>query len=214
VSVSSWDTGIEATWTSGVVDLSGAVTRGSPAVPVVEDPNDGLMGSGRMAVHGPAGLVAGLSLARGQWVENSALDLTPQGRMTPSIQSVVGADIELGSGPVLFRSEFLQARFDVPLADAGGSVRLGASSVFIEGRYRFSPRWQIGVRADRLHFTDLRTASGAVTTWDANVDRLEAVLGFRVTRQIDVRVGWQQNWREGGRVRRLGLPAAGLFYWF
>jgi hypothetical protein len=214
VSVSSWDTGVEAMWTSDVVDVSGALTRGSTAVPVVEDLNDGLMGSGRVAVHGPAGLLAGASIARGQWVENSALDLTPQGRSTPSSQSAFGADLEIGVGPVLLRSEVIHSRFDVPLAVTGGAAALSATSLFVEGRYRFLPRWQIGVRADRLRFSDVRTAAGLSATWDANVERLEAMLGFRATRRLDLRIGWQQNWRDGGRVRRLGLPAAGLFYWF
>jgi len=214
VSVSAWDTGVEATWSLSAVDVSGALTRGSPAVPTVKDRNDGLMGSGRVAIRGPAGLLAGFSMARGQWVDNSVLDLTPAGRKSASSQAAVGADVEFGAGPLLVRSELLRVRFDVPLVAAGGSARLEAYSGFIEGRYRFLPRWQIGLRADRLEFSDLSGTSGGPVTWDANVNRIEATVGFRLTRRIDLRAGWQQNWRKGGRVRKQGFPAASVFYWF
>jgi hypothetical protein len=58
------------------------------------------------------------------------------------------------------------------------------------------------------------TSSAAGTPWDAPVSRLEGVLGYRATRRLEIRAGWQQNWRDGGRIRRWGTPIAGLFFWF
>ena len=58
------------------------------------------------------------------------------------------------------------------------------------------------------------------TTWDAPVDRAEAAIGFRVTRKLEVRGGYQYDWRSGGRVReRLAVRAgedeigAGEHFW-
>ena len=42
VSATRWDTGVEARWRPGLMELSGAVTRGAPAVPVVRETNGGL----------------------------------------------------------------------------------------------------------------------------------------------------------------------------
>jgi hypothetical protein len=158
----------------------------------------------------------GLSGARGRWLENALLDRTPLGRHQPSTQSVAGGDVEMGSGPWLVRGEYVYAAFDLPMVATGSSARLSARSVFVESRYRLHPRWQLAARVDRLDFgTIVGTALTAEpTSWDAPVTRLEGVLGMRVTRALEVRVGWQQNWRDGGRVRRRGLPAVSLLYWF
>jgi hypothetical protein len=46
------------------------------------------------------------------------------------------------------------------------------------------------------------------------VNRVEAVLGFRAHRHLELRGGWQQNWRDGGRVRERGLPVFAVLGWF
>jgi hypothetical protein len=55
---------------------------------------------------------------------------------------------------------------------------------------------------------------GVPTSWDAGVERVEGVLGFRVNRHIELRGGWQHNWRDGGRVREAGLPVVAFLAWF
>ena len=217
VSASKWDTGVAGIWRRGRIDVSGALTQGSPALPVVRDTNDHLMWSGRAAALLGGGMTIGVSGARGQWLENSVLDLTPQGRETPSSQTLFGTDVEVGHGPWLVRGEWLHSVFEIPIVTAPDpDARLHVWSGFAEARYRPVPRWQVGVRVDRLAFGD---APGAVpaatgTSWDADVNRVEAVLGFRAHRHIELRGGWQQNWRDGGRVRERGLPVFAVLGWF
>lgn len=216
LSASRWDTGVSATWRNAHLDLAGALTRGAPSIPVVRDRNDGLMWAGRMAAHLPAGVTIGLSGARGQWIEDEVLAVVSNGARPPAAQSVVGTDFELGLGRWLIRSEWVHSTFELPIVVATPSdTRLGAWGGFIEGRYRLFPRWQIGVRVDRLAFSRVRgTTEAAPTPWDADVDRAEAVMGFRASRSLEFRGGWQQNRREGGRVRARGGPIASLLYWF
>jgi hypothetical protein len=214
VSVSTWDTGVEGTWTSTRIDLSASVTQGSMAVPTVRDRNDGVTTSGRVVVRAPAGVTLGASVAHGEWLDNAVLDLTPARRESASAQSVIGADAEFGNGPLLVRAEFLRAAFDVPLVTAGGGAHLESGSAFVEGRYRFQPRMQLGVRAEQITFSKVRGSNGVRAAWDAPVQRVEVMFGFRATRHLDVRLGWQYNWRDGTRVPRLGLPVAGVFFWF
>jgi hypothetical protein len=213
LSVSRWDTGVESFWQHGPVELSGAITRGAPAVPVVRETNGGLMWSGRAATR-IRSVIVGVSGARGEWLDDDVLDLLPEGRKTPAGQRVVAADAEWGSGPWLLRSEWVPSTFDVPLiGSASPETRLGATSAFVEGRYRPRPRWELGMRLDRLSFSSVVGSTGT-QTWDAPVTRLEGTLGFRVTRQFELRGGWQQNWRDGGRVTRRGFPAVGATIWF
>jgi len=56
--------------------------------------------------------------------------------------------------------------------------------------------------------------AGALTPWDAPVTRAEAVVGYRALRDLEVRVGWQQNWRSAGRVLDRGYPLLQVLYWF
>jgi hypothetical protein len=171
------------------------------------------MWSGRAAARLRNGITVGVSGARGQWLTNTVLDLTADGRSTPSSQSVVGTDVEFGHGPWLVRGEWLRSVFETPVVRAPDrNARLRAWSSFVEARYRPVPRWQVGVRLDRLAFGPLPNA--ASTTWDADVNRVEAVVGFRATRRIELRGGWQHNWRAGGRVRERGLPIAAVLAWF
>lgn len=217
VSVANWDTGVEAVWETDAVELSGAVTRGTLAVPAVRDSNGAVSLTGRAAAHLPYGVTLGASASRGRWIDDAALDLTSAGRDSQSRQLGVGVDVEVGSGPFLARAEWVHARFDVPMVDPSAiPVALGADATFVEGRYRLHPRWQVGLRADRLGFTGVAggTGSGLLTDWDAPVKRVEGVVGFRATRQLELRLGWQHNWRDGGRVRDFGLPMAAAFYWF
>jgi hypothetical protein len=217
VAVSEWDTGVQATWQAARVELSAAVTRGAPAVPVVRETNDGLMWSGRTTVRLPGGVSAGISAARGQWLRNSVLALTPGGAGSRSTQSVLATDVEVGHGPWLVRGEWLRSRFALPLAASSpDGIELSAWSGFVEARYRPHPRWQLGSRIDRLSFSTVHGSGveSGPTGWDAPVDRLETTLGFRATRALEVRAGWQHNWRTGGRIRERGFPALAVLYWF
>jgi hypothetical protein len=217
VSTNVWDTGVEATWQTGHVDVSGAVTRGSPAVPVaVRDTNDGLMWSGRTTVRLPAGVSVGVSAARSQWLEASVLALTTPDLDRASTQSVLATDVEVGHGRWLVRAEWLRASFELPLVSEAAGVRLVSWSAFVETRFRPHPRWQLGTRIEQLSFNDvLGTGPGAIAgPWEAPVTRIEGVLAYRVTRTLEVRGGWQHNWRAGGRVREQGVPAFAVYYWF
>lgn len=214
VSAARWDTGIEARWRHEWMEIAGAVTRGAPAVPVVHETNDGRQWSGRAAVHLPVGMTIGVSGARGQWIEEAVLAMLPEDRRGFSAQSIVGADLEFGVGRWLVRGELLRSTFELPILTAPSDRALSAWSGFFEGRYRFHPRWQIAARAERIAFSRIAGASGVDTPWDAPVSRIEGIIGFRVTRAIDVRAGWQHNWRDAGRIHERGSPAVQLLYWF
>ncbi|HET9371919.1 MAG TPA: hypothetical protein VFO19_16785 [Vicinamibacterales bacterium] len=215
-----WDTGVQASWHQGRIEIAGAITQGAPSVPVVEETNDGVQVSGRIGVALPFGATVGFSGASGRWIERAALDAMPAGGSRKSTQSLIGVDAEVGRGRWLIRGEWLWNTFEVPLAgapylDTDPFARLGSGGGYVEGRYRPHPRWQLALGAGTLQFDRVaRFRDGALMTWDAPVTRLEGVLSYRVTRHLDVRGGWQYNWRDGGRVKERGYPNIGLLYWF
>jgi hypothetical protein len=212
VAAFQWDTGAEAHWHGGRMDVAGAVTRGSASVPAVgRDVNGGETWSGRVA------LTVGVSGARGPWIESSTLSLLPTSLHAQDTQTLVGADVEFGWGRWLVRGEELRAVFDMPLVDATDpAARLAAWSGYLEARYRVHPRWDLAGRVEQLDFsTILGTLDGGLpTTWEAPVTRVSADVGYRVERQVEIRAGWQMNWRDGGRISKRGYPALQLLFWF
>lgn len=216
LSGSSWDTGIEAFWRHHWVEGAGAVTLGSPAVPVVRDRNDGRQWSGRAAVHLPDGLTLGVSAARAPWINRDVMALLPPSFRGAPAQTIVGTDLEFGRQRLLVRAEWLRSVFHLPLiAKPSPEAALSAWSGFVEARYRLHPRWQVAARVERLAFSRV-TGTGTLgpIPWDAPVDRVEGVIGFRVTPRLDLRGGWQHNWRSAGRVHERGFPAVQVLYWF
>jgi len=217
VSASKWDTGVQVTYHQAWLQLAGAVSRGSPAAPVVRDQNDGLAISGRAAAMLPGGVVLGVSGARGQWIDDSVLALVSPGGHPPASQSVFGVDGEAGFEHWVVRAEWLHSAFELPIVLAHEPNRtIRAHSGFVELRYRPWARWQFGVRVERLLFGPVygTLELQPPQAWEAKVDRVEGVLGYRVTRHVELRGGWQENWRDGGRVHQMGYPTAALMVWF
>ena len=130
-------------------------------------------------------------------------------------ESIVATDAEFGRYRWLVRGEAMRVRFTLPLTSLSSvDLRLNAWSAFIEGRYRITPRWSLAGRYDRLAFGAAAADATTPRSWDAPVCRIEATVGVRMLRSMDLRVGWQQNWRDGGRVRNHGFPTGQVIYWF
>jgi hypothetical protein len=199
------------------VDLAAAVTRGAPARPVVKETNSGLQYSGRAGLMFPEGVTVGLSAARGEWIDQTVLDLKPLASGVTTTETVVGADASVERGHWIVRAEAMHVGFGLPIANAPTFTSpVNANVGFIEARYRFLSRWQVAARAEKLTFSTVRGTlfSGEATPWDAGVSRLEGTAGLRVTRTIELRAGYQYNWRDAGRVKKLGFPTMQLLYWF
>lgn len=216
IATSRWDTGVETTWRQGAIELAGAVTLGAPSTPVVKDPSDGLQYSGHAAVWLPGAITIGVSGARGAWINRSVLNLYPENRRDEKTQTVVGVDAEAGVGPWLVHAEWIHASFTLPFLVAPAPDHLSTDSAFAEVRYRFRPRWQVAGRLEHLGFSEITGTlnNGLPTSWDAPVERVEGVLGFRALKNLEIRGGYQYNWRDGGRVHERGYPTAFLLYWF
>jgi hypothetical protein len=216
VATSRWDTGVEANWRRGPLEMAGAVTLGAPATPVVRDPSDGLQYSGRVGAWLPGAITLGVSAARGAWINRSVLNLYPENERDRNKETVVGVDAEAGVGPWLVRAEWIHASFTLPFLTTPAPDHLSTDSGFAEARYRFHPRWQVAGRVEHLGFSQISGTlnSGLPTSWDAPVERVEGVLGFRAMKNLEVRAGYQYNWRDGGRVHERGYPTALVLFWF
>jgi hypothetical protein len=208
-----WDTGIQAHWEGPLLDVTGSVTTGTLADPRLSDNNGGKQISGRLAWHPTAGLIVGTSAARGEFFDRDVTQVLADSGGSHA-QTAFGADAEYSSGYWLVRSELVWSRINVPFALPAASRDVDALGLWVEGRYRLSPRVVLSGRADRLAFSRIDVGPGLSPTWDANVTRVEVDGGYYIQRNLMARVAVQYNDRNGGRVHHRTYWSGQIAYWF
>jgi len=215
VNTSRWDTGVQAHGINGMIEWTGAVTAGSLSDPRFRDNNSGRQLAGRVVARPAAAFLLGASASRGAWLnrtlDDAQIGTDPGNR---SRQVAFGADAEYSAGPVLVRSEVIRSTWRLPdLSTLQIDEPLTARSVLLEGRYKVAPGFYVAMRGDRLDFSDIPADRG-VAAWEARTWRVEAGVGYSITRNILLKGSWQHNRRDGGRVREDTLLAGQVLYWF
>lgn len=205
-----WDLGVQAHWETGPFEVAAAVTNGTLSQPRADDDNGGKQFSTRVAVHPAVGLVLGASAARGSWLSRTV------GPDHDRTQHAYGFDAEYSRDHWLVRTEYIWSEWTLPfvVTPASGDA-VSADAIWVEGRYRLTPRLFAGARVDHLGFSRIASSS-AVTpaTWDAPVNRLELCAGWYLQRNLNVRAAVQRNTRDGGRVHERTYYAGQISYRF
>jgi len=214
-SPSSWDTGVQVHASSTLVDATMSVTAGALSYPIWRDDNDRKRVAGRVAVHPAIGLVVGASTSRGPFLSRTAAHgALGADREREFTQTAWGADIEYSRGYYVLRAETLYSDWTIPMAGAPGvRMPLGAMATSIEGKYKIAPGLYAAARFDRLGFSEIAGSQGS-QTWDAPVTRAEIGGGYSLQRNLLLKLAYQYNIRDAGAVRRSGLFATQLQFWF
>ena len=215
VNTSRWDTGVQVHGVSGMVDWTGSITAGSLSDPRFRDNNAGRQFAARAVVRPSASVAIGASISRGDWLNRVLEDqLVGTSSHERARQLAIGGDVEYSAGHFLVRGEAIRSTWSVP---AFGSLQLEtplmAVSSLIEGRYRIAPGLYVALRGDRLDFSKIR-GTNSIAEWDAQTWRIETGVGYSVTRSILLKGAWQNNGRDGGRVRKDSFIAGQVMYWF
>jgi len=206
-----WDTGVEATWKTGMFELAGSVTNGTLSSPRVSDDNGGKQVAARIGVTPAVGLILGASAAHGAWLSRTvAPDSSPA-------QESFGADAEYSRDHWIVRWELVWSRWYFPHAlIPDPTTSLDSLGTWVEGRYRVTPRIFVASRVDHLGFSTLQGATIGRTgvPWDAPVRRVEGAFGYYLQRNFVLRTSIQGNWREAGRDRNRTYLSGQVVYWF
>ena len=64
-----------------------------------------------------------------------------------------------------------------------------------------------------MDFSEVQGSAGR-REWEAPVTRIEAGIGYSLQRNLLLKLAYQHNDRDGGRVPILTLGAAQLVFWF
>jgi hypothetical protein len=191
-----------------------SVTTGTVANPLFTDDNGGKQVAGRLEARPVAGLVLGTSLARGPFVSDDAARSAAAnaGDLT---QTAWGGDVEYSRGYYLVRAETIVSAWRLPLVRTPVlSLPLRAVSTSIEGRYKIGPGVYAAARVDHLGFSDVTGAQGTMP-WDAPVTRVEVGGGYSIQRNLVVKLSYQHNARNGGRLRpNANQVAVQTVFWF
>jgi hypothetical protein len=218
VSAFRWDTGVQvhAALPSQKVSGTVSVTSGTISNPRFKDDNDGRQVAARAEARPIMGLIVGTSVAHGAFVATSALRSAGVAMMDQSFeQTAWGADLEYSRDYYVLRAETIVSSWRIPFAhQADAPDALRAYSTSIEGRYRLTPGVYAAARVDRLGFSTI-TSPQASAPWDAPVARLEVGAGFSLQRNLLLKISFQHNTRDGGRLAQSGNLGAGqLVFWF
>lgn len=209
-----WDTGVQARWSVGPVDLSAAVTQGTLSHPRVKDDNDGKQLSARVGARPVTGLVVGASAARGAYLGRDLIAQLPPAARRDYKQRAWGVDVEYARGHAILRGEAIWSEWDVPLEAPGGfGASLRASSVMGEGRYKLAPGLYVAARVDHLGFSRIQGAAAA-SAWDAPVTRMEAGVGYSLWRNVVLKAAFQRNRRTSALGPRHDLAAVQVVAWY
>lgn len=211
-----WDTGVQARWIGGPVEITGALTNGTLSDPRFDDNNGGKQVSGRAVVRPLTGFVIGVSGARGSFLADEVSRVLPEpARDGTYRQHAFGLDAEYSRDHWLVRGELVRSQWSLPLLAPMGTMDVSALGAWVEGRYRFTPRIYAAARLDHLGFSKI---SGSIwrspTAWDAPVDRLEWGGGYYLQRNLVARGVVQHNRRDGGFVRSRTFVSGQISYWF
>ncbi len=188
---SYWDAGAVALGSQGPFEyalggVAGAPSWASPG----RDDNPGKTVLGRFGLAPAPGLRFGVSGAYGPYLNRDAVRARlPAGHSTDDYHQRLGmADFELLAGHVELRAEGALNRWESPFVDhldvaAGyGELKLTSScGGWLAGRY------------DVLRFGKITASSGARYPWDADVTRIEAGAGYRLSRDVLAKLVYQHD---------------------
>ncbi|MGH9203456.1 MAG: hypothetical protein ACRD2A_19715, partial [Vicinamibacterales bacterium] len=141
VNTSRWDTGVQVHGVNGIVEWTTALTVGSLSEPRLSENNGRRQLAGRLVVRPTAAFQAGVSAARGGWLDRTVDRALPAGLSTHDArQQAIAVDAEYSAGPVLVRSEVIRSTWTIPSVAAPRiDEPLAAMSSLVEGRYKVIP---------------------------------------------------------------------------
>src|SRR5262249_8150801 len=188
-----WDAGAVVLGSFRPVEFSVGVTQGSPSWPSPgSDDTPGQTVLGRVGFVPVPGLRVGASGADGTWLPSWFAPALPAGRSLRSYrETTLMGDAEIARGPFELRGEIVRRRWD--------TIRIGVLDVgggYGEARWSFPDGASVAIRGEILRFSDVTTSAAVTRPWDDPLRRWEGVIGYRITRDVRVKVGVQRTVRQ------------------
>ncbi len=187
-----WDTGAVCLGSFAPLEFSAGVVQGSPSWPAPGiDNTPGQTVLGRVGLVPLAGVRIGVSAADGSWMPVTSAPALPAGRTLQDYrETTLMADAELARGPFEVRGEAVRRRWATLLTGD-----LDVESGYAEARLSFGCGAWLAVRGEAMRFSGVTTTAAVTRPWDDGVDRWEGVIGYRVTREVRLKLDAQRTVR-------------------
>lgn len=179
----------DACWNYGAFTLGSfrrlewalGVTVGSPSDPVSStDTNENLSLHGRLGYAITPGLKVYASAAHGAYLSEDVAPYLPADKSVNDYkQTVLVGSASWNWGYFSFMGEAFFNHYTTPIRSDG------LSNIALWGQvvWKFRPGWYMAARYDGLHFEEVETSAGP-QTWDNNVRRIEAGVGYHISREL------------------------------
>ena len=189
-----WDFGVVLKGSERPFEYALGFTNGTPStMAAAEDFNGGKTVLGRVGFTPFTGALVGVSGARGPYLSDAVKPLLPAGHAVGDyLQELVMGDAELEFEHLELRGEAYHNTFQSPFL--GDLVTRG---YYVEGKYTLPCGLYGAARWERMDFSSITNSEGESYPWDANRTRLEAGLGYRVSRGVLTKVVYQRNLTRG-----------------
>jgi len=200
-----WDVGVMAVGSARPVEGALGVTQGTPGWGEPgEDGNSGKTVLGRVGLTPLPSVRLGVSGAVGPYLIDALADSLPAGKHVNDYdQRLAMVDAEFELGHVELRGEGYRNVWQTPRA---GDLRV--SGYYVEGKYTLPVGLYAAARWEIERFSKVDDGAGAGEPWHADQDRIEAGLGYRVSRGVILKADWQQQRSLAGGPTQPGDKAA------
>ena len=208
-----WNTGIEVNGTSGDFDFAVALTRGAVSNPVGNG-GDGVQFVGRIGANPRIGLVLGVSIAHGSYL-NASVERDadfPVGKSADDYdQTVFGVDLAYSRDHLELFAELMRNRWEIPNLEESALSNTGG---YVEAKYALFPGVGLSVRYGMIVYDKISDGTGGQAPWDYDVRRVETGLEYYIDRNVRAKAVVQFNNLDGAADNSdhiVGLQLATFF---
>jgi hypothetical protein len=178
---SYWDVGVTVVGSQRPLEYAVGIVAGTPGWgSTSQDENGGKTVLGRIGFAPAPALRAGVSAARGPYLDRSVRSQLPPGAAVEDyLQRLAMADLEILVGHVELRAEAAHNVWESPWI---GDLEVNGG--YIEAKVALSIGAFVAGRWDALRFGRVLDSGGALQPWDHDVTRLEGGAGYRFDRDV------------------------------
>ncbi|MFC1608056.1 hypothetical protein ACFL47_08805 [Candidatus Latescibacterota bacterium] len=183
-----WPYGVEAFGFFSKYEYALAVTKDTMSNPMSFG-NDGAQVMGRFGVRPLIGMRLGISAEYGSYLREGSTGL-PDGTSLESVaQKAVGFDIHYSRAHTNIFSEVVLNWWENPNLNKD----MGCTVWYVEAKQKLMPGFYAAIRFDQMLFNEFTDSGGKSFNWDNDVTRIEAGLGYHLSRNTLAKVVWQHN---------------------
>jgi hypothetical protein len=160
--------------------------------------------SGRLGFRPTPAWNHGVSFSIGPYLSSEAADQLPSGKHIDDYnQTTLDYDVSYARHHWQWWAEVFLTRFDVPNVGKADSL-----SYYVEAKYKITAGLYAAARWNQQIFGTINDGVGGEQTWDNNMLRVDAALGYRFTRHLQTKLQYSFGHRNSSLQQGEQLLAA------